>query len=398
MFIKRRIFSFFLAVILTLSLFSVMGTRASADTGGTYDPEAALAYAKANWDKNEEQWCAEFVWNCVKAGGLQLSTSNLWESFRVTTGCAQGIYNALGRSYSGVRYFNDLVLDSGGYARSYYNPKLNAGDIVFQYCTTCGLTPHVIICSGFNEWDAAKYYGHNPATNDYPINLTWNHLHAKSTCNVVGKYIDMPNTNPGESNTTNPGKENDCVCTPFLDVSTSDWYHEDVDYMIAHGYMKGVSNTQFSPQGATTRAMLVTVLYRVAGEPDVTGLSNNFNDIVRDSWYGDAVIWASNAGIMIGMGDGKFCPDTNLTREQLMVTLYRYAQNQTLTVGYPVGTDLWLQLIDKDKISDWALAGVQWGVFYGVVKGDDNLRINPQSNATRAEFAALIHRYLELLG
>ncbi len=395
MMIKRRALGLILTLALVLSLFSFMGTGASAATAGTYDPVAAVAYAAANWNKNEEQWCAEFVWNCVKAGGLQLSTSGLWESFRVTTGCAQGICNALGRTYSGVKYFDPLNLDSEGYARSYHNPKLNAGDVVFQYCTTCGLTPHVMICSGFNEWGAAKFYGHNPPTNDYFVSLSWSGLHKKSSCNVVAKYIDMPNTNPGESNTTNPGEEDDCVCADFVDVSTSAWYHEDVDYMLEHGYMNGVSGTQFSPQGTTTRAMLATVLYRIAGEPDVTGLSNNFNDVVRDSWYEDAVIWASNEGIMIGMGDGKFCPDNNLTREQLMLTLYRYAINNGVAADLTIGAERWELLADRGKVSSWALEGVEWGVHCGMMMGDNNFRINPQDTATRAEFCALIHRYLE---
>lgn len=390
---KKRILEVLLILTLMISIFSAVATPASADAAD-YDVEAALTYARQHWNDGVGL-CAEFVWNCVKAGGLELSTNGLWESYMVTTGCAQGICNALGVPYKGVKAFDPIVLGSNGYAYASNNPNLNAGDIVFQYCTTCGLTPHVVICSGFNSQGVAKFYAHNVAKNDSPIYLNSSGLHGKSSCNVVAKFIDMPNTNPVQPAPSLPEKDRGCACKQFLDVDHSAWYHNDVDYMVAHGYMNGMSTTQFAPEEITTRAMLVTVLYRIAGKPSVAGLSHDFSDIDRKSWYGDAVVWASNNDIMIGMGNGKFCPENNLTREQLMVTLYRYSKYCGITADLSVGANRWEQLVDRDRISSWASDGVTWGVYCGIMQGDTDLRLRPQDAATRAEFCAVIHRYLE---
>ena len=176
-----------------------------------------------------------------------------------------------------------------------------------------------------------------------------------------------------------------CYFETFTDC-TDAWYHEAVDFAVSNGLMGGVGNSQFDPNGNMTRAMMVTVLYRMAGSPAVSGPSS-FTDVPEDTWYSDAVAWAQDNGIVLGVLANKFAPNAYVTREQIATILWRY-ENQPKAEA-----DL-SAFADADSISDYAVEAMTWAVSEGIFNGD-NGNLKPTDCATRAEFACIVMRYLE---
>ena len=180
------------------------------------------------------------------------------------------------------------------------------------------------------------------------------------------------------------------VGEPFLDVNEGDWFYDAVAYAYENGLMDGVGGNRFAPNSETTRAQLVTILYRLEGEPAVTGEAG-FDDVAAGQWYTDAVIWAAANDIVNGIGDNQFGPENTLTREQLVTMLYRYAQNKGYDVtasadlsGYP----------DAGQIQSWAQEAMTWAVAEGIVEGMDG-NLNPAGHATRAQIATILMRFCE---
>lgn len=171
----------------------------------------------------------------------------------------------------------------------------------------------------------------------------------------------------------------------FSDVTKNQWYYDDVAYMVSQGLMKGIDSSNFAPNATLTRAMVVTMLYRVEGEPAVR-TAGTFSDVAEGQWYTDAVEWAAREGIVEGYGSGKFGPNDPVTREQLAAILFRYA-------GGKVGAADWSAYKDADKISAYALDAMGWAVEKGILRGA-NQCLNPTGTATRAEAAAMFHRFL----
>ncbi len=183
----------------------------------------------------------------------------------------------------------------------------------------------------------------------------------------------------------------DCPSKDFIDFDPNAWYHESVDYAVANGLMKGTSPITFEPGTTTTRAMIVTILWRLEGEPTVNAV-NPFDDVVNGAWYTDAIVWAAANGIVEGYGEGKFGPNGEITREQLATMLYRYAKYK----GYDVSAAANLNgYTDAGSISSWALAAIKWANAEGLVNGRTATTIVPQGKANRAETAAIFMRFIK---
>ena len=179
----------------------------------------------------------------------------------------------------------------------------------------------------------------------------------------------------------------------FYDVKAEDWFADAVYFVYTHELMMGVDKRAvFAPNDPMTRAMLVTVLYRLEDEPECDG-SISFSDVIVDSWYAAAVDWAAENGIVLGNGVG-FAPNDNITREQIATILYRYAQFIGLDTS-EIGDVSSFK--DGDKVSSWAQEAMAWAVKVGLFKGDDTGKLNPQGNATRAEVATLLMRLVKLI-
>ena len=175
----------------------------------------------------------------------------------------------------------------------------------------------------------------------------------------------------------------------FDDVGADAWYAPAVEYAVGSGLFNGVSETRFAPDSPMTRAMTATVLYRLTGAQ--AGGENPFADVPENTWYTDAVIWASGAGVIQGTGSG-FSPDSNVTREQLAAMLFRCARVRRLDVS---GRSV-LAFPDSDLIAGWAEEAMSWAVSVGLFQGNADGSLNPRGNATRAEVAALMQRFAAL--
>ncbi len=185
----------------------------------------------------------------------------------------------------------------------------------------------------------------------------------------------------------------DCPSLAFDDLDITQWYHLDTDYVIENGIFKGVTESIFAPNEKLTRAMLITVLYRVEGEP-AANRSIPFADIDMGAYYANAVIWAQQNGIVKGVSETEFAPDDNITREQIAAIMHRYAQYKGYDVSVGENTNI-LSYSDFDSISEYAIASMQWTVGSGLIKGKSESTLNPLDNATRAEIAAILHRFIE---
>lgn len=178
---------------------------------------------------------------------------------------------------------------------------------------------------------------------------------------------------------------------PFEDVDADDWFYEDVAYVYENGMMQGISETRFGPNAAANRAMIATILYRLAGSPAYT-IENPYVDVLEGTYYYDAVLWCTENGVFIGYGDDIFGPTRNVTREQLATVLYRYTGN-VLELDVSQQVDLSQVYTDHAAISNFAKAGLAWASAVGLVKGYPNGTVLPRNSATRGEIAAMFHRY-----
>ena len=178
---------------------------------------------------------------------------------------------------------------------------------------------------------------------------------------------------------------------PFTDISEKDWFYGDVMFVYENGLMLGTSKTLFSPHGTAMRGMMATILWRMEGSPVPKG-KNSFTDVEVGKWYADAITWTAENGIFAGYGKDKFGPDDPITREQLAAIFYRYADYKGYDLTVKGDLD---KFKDADKITDYAKTAMQWAVGSGLVKGKSGNQLDPQGTATRAEIAAMLHRFIE---
>ena len=207
--------------------------------------------------------------------------------------------------------------------------------------------------------------------------LTSTGLTEGSHCSVCGKVLKAQEIVPMLKDTA-------CYYKDFSDCNDT-WYHEAVDYTVSRELMSGIGDGKFDPNGKMTRAMMVTVLYRMAGSPAVSGPSS-FTDVPEGKWYSDAIAWAQDNGIVLGVLADKFDPNGYVTREQIATILWRY-ENQPKAKA-----DL-SSFKDVASISEYAIEAMTWAVSEGIFQGDAG-NLKPTANATRAEFACIIMRYL----
>ena len=178
---------------------------------------------------------------------------------------------------------------------------------------------------------------------------------------------------------------------PFTDVAADAWYAQAVQYVYENGLMDGIENNQFAPEHTTTRAQLVTILYRLEGQPAVTGESG-FTDVEADTWYTDAVVWAAANGIVNGVSDTRFAPGEEITRQQMAAILYRYAEAK----GYDVTASADLSgHPDAETIQAYAQIPMAWACAQGLLQGFEDDTLRPAGNATRAQIATILMRFCQ---
>ena len=180
----------------------------------------------------------------------------------------------------------------------------------------------------------------------------------------------------------------------FQDVSESDWFYEAVRYVYERGIMSGVAQDRFAPRDTLTRAMLVQTLYALEGKPQAEG-GERFEDVSQEEWYADAVAWAAQNGLVAGVGEDRFAPEDALTREQMALILYRYAQYKSYDVqveGEPLES-----FQDKDEISAWAEEALAWAVDAKLLSGTGESCLSPGGTATRAQVAQVLANFCQTI-
>ena len=193
-----------------------------------------------------------------------------------------------------------------------------------------------------------------------------------------------------DSDDTKPAQNNEDFELPFSDVLPNAWYYDAVKFVYAQKLFVGTSETTFSPNYQMSRGMLVTVLYRLAGEPMVVG-SSGFADVDDNAYYATAVAWAREVGIVSGVGGNMFAPDMDITREQLVVMLMNFAKHNNIDIA----VDSEIDFVDNADVSTWAVDAVAWAQSIGIISGKPGGIFDPQGTATRAEFASIMHRFFE---
>ena len=196
-----------------------------------------------------------------------------------------------------------------------------------------------------------------------------------------------------EQLTASSNRDDPCPSKEFQDLSTTAWYHESVDYVLSNGIMQGCGDGTFRPDETATRAQVVTLLYRIAGEPAVDDSKVlPFTDVNLESWYGSALRWAYQNGITTGVSADTFAPDDCVTREQMVSFLARYAK---VTGAYEKVSEDLSSFSDRDSVSSYAVESMEWAVANGLILGTETGKLEPMATATRAQLAAVVTRYCQ---
>lgn len=231
-------------------------------------------------------------------------------------------------------------------------------------------------------------------------NQTGRFITEEELASILGDYLaaDAPDwtcldLNGGVDPGPAPDPDYDEVVLPYKDVKAGDWFEDDVKYAYFYKLMNGVEENKFDPEGTTSRAMIVTILYRIEGEPAFMN-DSKFKDVEKGSYYEKAVAWASGKGIVTGTTTTKFSPNDPITREQFAAILYRYAK--FIDVDVSVGKDTDMKAFkDFSKRSDYAEDALKWAFTEGLITGVTEKTIEPLGKATRAQAAAIFHRFCE---
>ena len=176
----------------------------------------------------------------------------------------------------------------------------------------------------------------------------------------------------------------------FDDVKETDWYFESIRFANFYHLMSGVSETEFAPMNNLTRGMLVTILYRLEGEPESS--DSTFADVEKGMWYSNGIAWAAENKVVNGIGDNKFAPNSNITREQIALIMYNYSKLHSLDTTETKSVEMFK---DATYVSEWAKDAVEWAVGAGLLSGKGDGVLDPKGNATRAEIATILMRYVE---
>ena len=180
---------------------------------------------------------------------------------------------------------------------------------------------------------------------------------------------------------------------PFTDVPADAWFYDAVTFVFDRGIMQGITATTFEPNTNLSRAMVATILYRMAGEPDVT-YRPIFGDVASGRWYSEAVTWAFDAGVVTGFDAETFAPSANITREQFAAMMFRFAQFNDAEGIVPVAFSL-DQFTDQGNVGAWAREAMYWSVYNELITGMTPTTIVPQGTTTRAQAATILMRYIQ---
>ena len=296
-------------------------------------------------------------------------------------------------------FYSDLSNNIG--MEVYYKPQNQFSDNITIYITSnvnpLTTTGNLVLGTiSADENFSLKSATNMKVTDGTNTSGVWDN--ANSQTPSTGNNTGSNSSGSSNNNNSNPNKpenkpEDTETTVPFTDVSEKDWYYNAVKFAYDNGLMSGVSDTAFEPNANTTRGMIVTVMYRLENEPNVN-IDNSFKDVKSSDYYGNAIYWAKQNNIVTGYNSTTFAPNDNITREQMTAILYRYASYK----GYSVDktSDL-SEFTDVSNINDYALKPVKWAVASNLISGMGDSTISPLGNASRAQIATILMRFIENL-
>ena len=248
-----------------------------------------------------------------------------------------------------------------------------------RYAFKEGYLETVQLPSSLKEMGEEPFYGNAGVDGDHVVVCyTSNKAHLEFGDSASHKIVYVPGT-----------------VGSFTDVSTEDWFYDSIKYVYEKGIMTGINDTTFAPYDALARAQFAVILHRLNGEPQME-YTNRFHDVGADIWYTDAILWAADADVVTGYSNGNFGPADKINREQMATMIYRYAEYK----GYSLegGAD-YSQYEDATNVSDFAQEAMSWAVGNGIITGKyGETRLDPQGEASRAESATIIMRFIETFG
>lgn len=326
-----------------------------------YNVELALKYAKEHWNDSKGA-CAEFVSRCVIAGGIQMKvetgTGNCWRSICEASGLSMA----------------ELYIENGKVFKTRNEDILQPGDVVVQWCYDCIISPHILLCGGYNSTGEATFYAHNKPKNNEVYSFSPHTLHLGHT--VGAKVIRL--------STLDTSSETEAL--PFVDATSTDWFYSAVQYVYDNNVMNGTSSTTFAPNATVERSQVVQMLYNLEGQPTVTG-NSGFSDIKSGDWYSKAVIWAERTGVVDGYENNTFRPGKAVSREEFAQMLYNYAVYK----GYDLSAAANLSKFpDGKNVSTWAEKAMSWANGNELMNGHDDGRLDPGGTAIRAQAASIL--------
>lgn len=370
-------------------------------TGGTVSEAPSVIEIKLPYDFTRKTNIQVYRYHNGNAQELaQLAERNTVKPYNdgtcfvdMTNGCIY-IYSSRFSTYSVAYDKLNSGSGSGGSTRYTVRFETNGGNTIKSQTVSKNGTatkPENAVREGytFDGWYLSSDFANEyDFTEKVTKNIT---LYAKWTENKEPEDENKDAENENKDKPTD-ADTHDCPSKNFDDLDISRWYHSDTDYVLSGGLMKGTTEKTFAPDENLTRAMLVTVLYRNEGEPAV-GENSPFTDVEMNEYYGNAVLWAQQNAIVKGISETEFAPDAPITREQIAAMMHRYAEFKGIDVSVGEDTNI-LSYSDFDKVSEYAVAPMQWAIGSGLIKGRSETTLNPSDNATRAEIAAILHRFL----
>ncbi|MDO4816659.1 MAG: S-layer homology domain-containing protein [Bacillota bacterium] len=402
---KRKLISLFLVLILMLTLIPVGYAEASqqeamVEKAMSYEGDKCDAFPDVAFD-----WCVYYVTYVANELGLSGTAQNPtggifppiakstwgscnWAATGVTYQINWFTQNDHGKLYyfSLNRYINT---NSNTLAADRYEYIPQPGDLIYFNTPEHGSYCHVALVTEFDPGNGNVFYiGGNQDDMD------WRKSHV--SCRTANIYTDKVCAFLRPNYTTKYtfplcSSLQECLSADFTDVTTLRWYHEDLDYVMSRGLFYGTSETTFSPYDTMTRGMMVTVLYRLEGSPDVSEIENPFTDVNDDTWCLDAVKWAYSTGVSEGFTDGSFGTSIEITRAQAAKMLYGYACFKELDTSAYAEFD---GFADVDRLGQWAYDSMHWALGSGIINGTSASTITPNGNATRCQLAAIFARYM----
>lgn len=241
-----------------------------------------------------------------------------------------------------------------------------------------------------SDGDVIKWFYTDDYTKETGYDRDWGNNSSSSNKNT-GTKKNNTTTNTKTNDNTQESQE---YTNPFTDVKSDDWFSGAIEFVHKKNLMKGVSDNEFAPNENLSRAMIVTILYRMENEPSAS--FNKFGDVNADEWYGAAVAWASENGIVNGVSENEFAPNDNLTREQMAAIIYRYIKFKGKDVSVGENTNI-LSYTDAESVSEYAVEAICYAVGSGLMKGDSETTLNPSGTATRAGTATIIMRLFGIM-